>query len=50
MESLRIGEPLKLWSAERPWEAFQEMEREMATMINRLDRIPEAKTTEVKVA
>lgn len=32
-------EPLKLWTAERPWDSFQEMEREMATMIDRLDRI-----------
>ena len=37
--SFGAREPLKLWRAERPWDSFLEMEREMATMIDRLDRI-----------
>jgi len=46
---------LKLWSAERPWDAFQEMEREMGTMIDRMERMVgrwpiETKGTELTLA
>ncbi|MDD5138970.1 MAG: Hsp20/alpha crystallin family protein [Verrucomicrobiales bacterium] len=34
-----MREPVKLWSAERPWDSFLEMEREMATMLDRMDRM-----------
>lgn len=34
-----IREPVKLWGAERPWDSFLEMEREMAAMLDRLDRM-----------
>jgi HSP20 family protein len=34
-----VREPVKLWSAERSWDSFQEMEREMANMMGRLDRM-----------
>ena len=36
---LGLSEPLKPWALERPWNAFQEMEREMASMINQMDRM-----------
>ena len=32
-------EPLTLWRSEKPWDPFWEMEREMATMVDRMDRL-----------